>query len=194
MNTTLEEFKRDTKWVHSPKTKKVRNSWGVYDYYKYYRTHRPDSHEYVLTESQYFAIVRKVNKLLVEELCRTGEITLPHRMGKVVAKKMQNKPRIINDKLVITRRIDWDKTLNLWYEDKDAKDKKTLVYSEDEDRLIIKYDKLNAIYKNKYFYEFSLNRDAFKQVCNTFIKEKKPLQYVLDRTEFGQIKGLYDEY
>ena len=49
---TLGEFKRRIKKVNQPREYKVRNSLGVYDGYKYYRKNKPDSKEYVLTESQ----------------------------------------------------------------------------------------------------------------------------------------------
>lgn len=62
---TLGEFKRRIKKVNQPREYKVRNSLGVYDGYKYYRKNKPDSKEYVLTESQYFAIIRKINLYLL---------------------------------------------------------------------------------------------------------------------------------
>ena len=65
---TLGEFKRRIKKVNQPREYKVRNSLGVYDGYKYYRKNKPDSKKYVLTESQYFAIIRKINLLLVGDL------------------------------------------------------------------------------------------------------------------------------
>ena len=72
---TLGEFKRRIKKVNQPREYKVRNSLGVYDGYKYYRKNKPDNKEYVLTESQYFAIIRKINLLLVDELLTVHIVT-----------------------------------------------------------------------------------------------------------------------
>ncbi len=193
MEQTLAEFKNAQKHK-SPKGKsKVNNSWGVYDYYKFYRVHRPDLHEYVLCESTYFAIIRKVNKLLVEDLCKTGSIEFPHRMGSIVIYKKPVKTYIYNGKPVTTKKINWDKTLELWYYDVEARERKDLVYHDKSETLKIKYDKSTAIYKNKYYYEFTLCRAARDKVRRAFYNRELALQEVFDRTQFDQIKGLYDE-
>lgn len=192
MEQTLQEFKVAVKKSNAPKKKKISNSWGVYDYYKYYRVHRPNLHEYVLYESVYFAIIRKVNKLLVEELCRTGHITLPHRMGEIRAYKRKPKTYIYNNKVVTTKTIDWDKTLELWYDDAEAHKNKTLIYR-DSDSVVSRYDKTSAIYKNKYYYDFSLCRDAKIKLKDSFNANKLKLNEIFGKAEFNKIKGLYDE-
>ena len=154
--------------------------------------HRPQSHEYVLYESVYFAIVRKVNKLLVEELCKTGHITFPHRMGGIRAFKRTPKTYIYNNRAVTTKSIDWDKTLELWYNDPEAYKNRNLIYR-DIDSVVVKYDKNQAIYKNKYYYDFNLCKDAKMKLRDSFNTNKLKLQEVFNRAAFNQIKGLYDE-
>lgn len=192
MEQTLQEFKASTKNADKPKVRKINNSWGVYDYYKYYRVHRPNLHEYVLYESVYFAIIRRVNKLLVEELCRTGNITFPFRMGEIQAYKKTPKTYIRNGKVVSSKIIDWNKTLELWYEDPEAHKNKILVY-DDGEHPTARYKKSNAIYKNKYYYEFSLCRDAKLKVKAAFNSDKLKLQEIFSKAEFNKIKGLYDD-
>ena len=64
----LSEFKKKIKKVNSSRVHKITGSLGVYDAYKNYRKHRPKEKKYVLTESQYFSIVRQINNLLADEL------------------------------------------------------------------------------------------------------------------------------
>lgn len=193
MEQTLAEFKTAQKHQGPKKKNKITNSWGVYDYFKYYRTHRPDLHEYVLYESVYFAIIRRVNKLLVEELCRSGEIDLPYRMGKLKVFTKPVKTFIQNDKVITTRPVDWDKTLELWYEDPVAYQNRSVIYREDNDILSIRYLKATAIYKNKSYYNFTVCRDAKIRIGQA-IKDKvlEPV-CIYGRDELSNIKGLYDE-
>lgn len=193
MEQTLAEFKVSQK-TKTPRGKdRITNSWGVYDYFKYYRTHRPDKHEYVLYESTYFAIIRRVNKLLVEKLCEEGSLELPFRLGRLITRKSTPKTYIEDGKVVTTKRIDWDKTLELWYNDKQAYNNKTFIYHTDKETCCVKYDKFNAIFKNKWYYGFSPGRDVKTKVREAFKGGKIAPASVFSRKEINQIKGLYDE-
>lgn len=193
MEQTLAEFKTSQKLKSPRKKDKITNSWGVYDYYKYYRTHRPKLHEYVLYESVYFSIIRRVNKLLVEKLCEEGSIELPFRLGRLMTRKFVPKTYFKDGKVMTTKRIDWDSTLELWYNDKEAYKNKTLLYFENKENCIVVYDKLNAIYKNKWYYGFAPGRDVKNKVREAFKSGKIAPASVFSRKEINQIKGLYDE-
>lgn len=157
---TLEEFKRRIKKVNQPREYKVRNSLGVYDGYKYYRKNKPDSKEYVLTESQYFAIIRKINLLLVDELLLGNDVRLPKSMGTIEVRKFDRGAKIGKDgKIHINLPIDWDKTLKLWYEDDESYKDKVLVRMEEKESFQVYYNKESATYNNKSYYEFIPNRD-----------------------------------
>ena len=148
---TLGEFKRRIKKVNQPREYKVRNSLGVYDAYKYYRKNKPDSKEYVLTESQYFAIIRKINLLLVDELLMGNDVRLPKSMGTIEIGK--------DGKIHTNLPIDWDKTLKLWYEDEEAFRDKTLVRVEENEIFKVYYNRESATYNNNSYYEFLFNKD-----------------------------------
>lgn len=157
---TLGEFKRRIKKVNQPREYKVRNSWGVYDGYKYYRKNKPDSKEYVLTESQYFAIIRKINLLLVDELLLGNDVRLPKSMGTVEIRKYDRRVRLGKDGRIHTNlSIDWDKTLELWYKDEEAFKDKTLVRIEENEIFRVYYNRESATYNNKSYYEFLFNKD-----------------------------------
>lgn len=160
MIESLDEFKKSIKKVNHPKKYKVNNSLGIYDGYKYYRKNKPKSKEYVLTESQYFAITRKINLLLAEEIIQGHDVKLPHRMGSIELRKNSRSIKIGKDGKVRTNLpIDWNKTIELWYEDKEAHKNKTLVKVEEKEIFKIYYNRELANYNNNSYYEFLFNKD-----------------------------------
>lgn len=188
MKETLEEFKLRIKHPSDKKgtTYNVRNSWGVYDFYKFYRKNKPEGKQWVLTESQYFAIFRRVNECLVNLLIATGELEFPYRLGKIIIVKKDNTFFDRNGKMVIDRKIDWNKTLDFWYEDEEAYKNKTLLYSENP-KLNVKYIRKNALFKNKGMYRFTASRDIARRV-----KSESAVSFIINRELSNQIKGLYD--
>lgn len=67
---SYEEFRGLVNKVKGSRHHKIKNSYGVYDGYKFYRKTKPKESKYILTESQYFSIIRKVNKLLADLLSK----------------------------------------------------------------------------------------------------------------------------
>lgn len=163
----LINFKRKILKVEGPRNHKIRNSLGVYDAYKYYRKNKPKLKEYILTESQYFSIIRNINNILFKELSKGGEINLPHFLGTLELRKYDKVIRIDDKGKVHTNLpIDWDKTLKLWFEDEDSKNNKVLVRLEVDELYKLIYNKTSAKYENKSFYDFKFNKDlrrALKQ-------------------------------
>lgn len=156
----LEEFKRRIRKVNHPRKYKISNSLGVYDAYKYYRKNKPKDKQYILSESQYFAIIRKINLLLIEEILSGDDIKLPLHMGIIELRKYNTNIRIDKDGKIHTNLpIDWNKTLELWYEDQEAFKNRTLVKVEEKEIFKIYYNKETANYNNKSFYEFIFNKD-----------------------------------
>ena len=153
------EFKAHIKKVSEPRKHKIRGSLGVYDAYKWYRKNKPKDKKYILTESQYFTIVRKINEALREELLRTGDLVLPQKLGRLEIRKY---PAIYtNDGKSIKTNlpIDWNTTLKLWHEDDECRKNKTLVRVNIPELFRIFYNKSKANYNNKSFYQFSTNRE-----------------------------------
>lgn len=183
MNIELKEFKNKIKEVNNHRIYSIKNSLGVYDAYKYYRKNRPKDKQYILSESQYFSIIRKVNLLLLEQLLDNNDIILPCRMGTIELRKFESTFRIDdNGKVKTNLPIDWNKTLELWYEDEEAYYNRTLIKMEENEIFKIYYNKINANYENKVFYEFIFNR-ALKQRLKTKIKQGLIDAYLLKRKE-----------
>lgn len=167
----LINFKRKILKVDGPRKHKIRNSWGVYDCYKYYRKNKPEGKEYIMTESQYFAIIRHINNILAKQLSRGNSINLPCRMGTLELRKYDKVVKIGEDGKVHTNLpIDWDKTLELWYNDEESRNNKTLVRIESKDLFKLILNRTSANYENKSFYEFIFNKDL-KRTLKQNIKD-----------------------
>lgn len=143
---------------------KIVNSYGVYDGFKHYRKIKPKDKKYVLTDCTYFKITRLINQLLAEKLLSGEEIILPHGMGILEIRKIDNTVRIKDGKLYTPFPIDWDKTLRLWYEDEECKENKTLVRIEEKETFRLLYNKTMSSYKYKSFYVFDFNKDLKKEL------------------------------
>lgn len=156
----LTEFKRRIRKLTEHRKHRIRNSLGVYDGYKYYRKNKPKDKKYILTESQYFSIIRQVNNLLAEEIIKGNDVALPHRMGTIELRKFDKSVRIDDDGKIITNLpVDWNSTLKLWYEDEESYRKKTLIRMDENELYKIVWNKDTANFNNKSFYEFVFNKD-----------------------------------
>ena len=169
---TYEEFKFNVQHLNSLRIHKVKNSYGVYDGFKYYRKNRPKEHKYVLTESQYFSIIRRVNELLGEALINGEDVTLPHRLGRLEIRKYEARITTNGKKVRTNLPIDWDRTLELWYEDEESYKNKTLIKVDEKEIYKVYYNRNVAEFTNKTFYQFDVNREL-KRKLKQNIKEGK---------------------
>lgn len=165
-----QEFLNKVRKVKESRNHKVKNSYGIYDGYKFYRKNKPKDPKYVLTESQYFAITRKVNKFLAEALSKGEDVILPFRLGRIEVRKYESRITWDGKKVKSNLPIDWDRTLKLWYEDKEAFKNKTLIKVEEKEIYKVYYNRNIAEYKNKSFYQFNINKDLKRKLKQT-IKE-----------------------
>lgn len=154
----FKEFKNTITKVGISRTSKIRNSFNTHTLYRLIRKNKWYNIGRPLTEHEFYSIVRSVNNILAEKLKKGETVVFPHRMGKVELRKYKKGVSIKNGKLKITYQINWLDTLKLWYEDKEAMDNKTLVRYESPDYYRLVYDKYDANYINKTFYQFKLNR------------------------------------
>lgn len=154
----MDDFRREVLKVDKPRVHRIKNSLGVYDGYKWLRKNKwldvgP------ISEHDYYAIIRAVNKALMLNFLITGSINLPERMGEITLRKYPAKITLNNGKIQTNLPVDWDATLHLWSEDKDSYDNRTLIRAEEREIFKVLYDKSKALYNNKSFYNFELNRD-----------------------------------
>ena len=159
-----QEFLNKVRKVKESRNHKVKNSYGIYDGYKFYRKNKPKDPKYVLTESQYFAITRKVNEFLAEALSKGEDVILPFRLGRIEVRKYESRITWDGKKVKSNLPIDWDRTLKLWYEDEEAYKNKTLIKIEEKEIYKIFYNRNLADCTNKSFYQFNFNRELKKKL------------------------------
>lgn len=173
MDEGLKEFTKRIKKVSGPRVHKITNSYGVYDAYKYYRKHKPNDKKYVLTESQFFAIIRGIHNKMVEHLLKGGEIKFPLRMGGIELRKYKVEPRLDeNGKLIYKAPIDWNATLKCWYEHEEAFKNKILIKVESRESYKIHYTKNRAQFINKTFFYYRANRTLKNRVSQAARENK----------------------
>lgn len=170
---TFKEYKKD---LISRKgcLNNVRDCWGVYDIYKFIRKHHWYNIGRPVTEKEFYAIIRGVNKLLAKEVAMGNTITFPYKMGKLELRKYPVGVKIKEGKLKITYPVDWAETLKLWYEDAEAERQKTLLRNENPYVYWIRYctEGSQCNYANKYFYQFAVNT-FIKKALSRNIKQGK---------------------
>jgi hypothetical protein len=160
-------FMEEVLRLHDSRNHKVTGSLGVYDAYKYIRKNKWFDIGRPLKEGEFYKIIRGVNNLLAAELIKGNQINLPHRLGTLEIRKRPTRVAIVEGKLVTNLPIDWDATLQLWYEDKEAYNNKTLVRIENEEVFKVYYNKKEANYNNKSFYDFKPNREIKRSLTKS---------------------------
>ncbi len=155
---TQEDFLKDIKKVSASRKHKIKKSVGINDFLK-----RSTSK---LTDAQIRQIIKRVNDLMSDQLAIGKTITLPQQMGKLEVRKFDSFVKFENGELKTNRAIDWNRTLQLWFNDEEAKKNKTFVRTEDKKIFKIFYNRAIAKYNNKVFYEFKPNRTLKNKIKN----------------------------
>lgn len=125
--------------------------------------------------SQYVQIINHFMKFLSSKLLSTGEITIPERLGKlsIYGKKVKVK---VEDGQIKGLAPDWVKTKELWESDKEAKNKKQLVYHFNEETNGIRYkyvwSKNRVLVSNKTLYNLRMTRTN-KRELSRLVREGK---------------------
>lgn len=154
----MDNFRREVLKVNKSRVHKVKNSLGVYDAYKWLRKNKWLDME-PISEHDFYAIIRAVNKALAKSFLHLGSINLPLRMGEIILRKYHPSITLQDGKIKTNLPVDWDSTLQLWSEDKESYKKRTLIRLEEKEVFKVLYDKSKALYNNKSFYTLELNRN-----------------------------------
>lgn len=160
----FENFKKEVLKKHLHRKTKIRNSIGVYDIYKLIRKNKWYDIGRPLKEHEFYSIIRGVNNLLAEEIVKGNTVTFPCKMGSLELRRSNRGAFFKDGSLKVTYPVDWDKTLRLWYNDKEARESKVLVRQENEVIYCVRYCKKNADYNNKTFFSFALNKKVKKKL------------------------------
>lgn len=140
--------------------------------YKYYKS-EVDNPVDIKT---YLIIVSDFIQFLMNKVFDGFEVKLPARLGsfQIIGRKV--KPKLDEEGNIIGLAPNWAETKKLWDRDKEAKDKKELVYCFNEHTNGVKYkflwSKRNVNVKNKGIYSIKFSR-ANKRRINDLLKNGK---------------------
>ena len=151
---------------------KITNSIGVYDIYKKVRKNHWYDIGRPLKEHEFYAIIRSINKLLAENIVNGETVVFPASMGKLELRKYPRGVSFMNGKLKNTYPIDWKSTNQLWAEDEEEHQQKTLLRYESPVVYHVRYCKEDATYENKMFYQFRLHQKVRKKLKENIVNGK----------------------
>lgn len=159
--TTTNDYEEFRKRVLKANVKKhkfrINNSYGTKDIYRWVKKNKLFK-EYVPTESEFRVIVNALNMKMQENLLDGKDIIFPYNLGILELRKIDSKILYKEGKLVTNMPVDWKRTLQYWFEDKDAEKNKKLLRTEVKEKFKIHYRKSIAKYNNKIFIGFSPTR------------------------------------
>ena len=148
-----------------------KNHYNINDSYVVYKNISANP----INISEYVQIINQFMKFLILKLLSTGEIILPERLGRlsIYGKKVKVK---VEDGQIKGLAPDWVKTKELWESDKEAKNKKQLVYHFNEETNGIRYkfawSKNRVLVSNKTLYNLRMTRSN-KRELSKLVREGK---------------------
>lgn len=137
---------------------RIRNSWGAYDAMKWMQARGWKDLGRRVEPGTVLNVIRAVNDRVAERIARGEEVKLPYRMGSIELRKEWRGAWISGGELKVSYMVDWDRTLKLWYEDKEAERRKTLVRYDNKDLYRMVWNKQKAVFTNMHFYKMKFNR------------------------------------
>jgi len=93
-----------------------------------------------------------------------NSIKFPKEMGSLELRKFEHYVNTKDGKLNINYPIDWDATLKLWYDDEESYKNKQVVRYTHKEGIKILYNRANADYENKSFFQFTANREIKRTI------------------------------
>lgn len=170
MNEDFEKFKRQISKVSQNRHHKVTNSLTTEAIFIQLKKQKliPRS----ISKKVFRMIVREFNLLLAEKLSQGDDIQFPYNMGRIELRKYKPVVKFKEGKLQNGMPVDWNSTLKLWYENPECRESKQLVRRLEKEVFKVIYNKSNADFNNKTYYDFQVNRDI-KRSLKDKIKNKE---------------------
>lgn len=152
------EFLEEVQKKRTHKKMKVTNSFGMKKIFNSIRENNLYSNTGLFNISTLGAVVSRVNRIIAKAISDGETVKFPYRMGRLELQKQKRGVRIVDGKLHITYPVNWNKTMKLWYEHPEEREKKTLIRSEIPYFFKVFYNKYDANFNNRKYYGFTLNR------------------------------------
>lgn len=123
-----------------------------------------------ITTPEFRKIIETASDILIEKLFTTSELKFPYRLGYLCILKVKPTLKYVDGKLINRRPIIWSETVKLWEEDEEAWKKKLLIRSQLQHSYILKYTKIGAVFNNKRFFKFKVNRNLTNEFSRRAIE------------------------
>lgn len=111
-------------------------------------------------------IVRALNESLSQGISKGVCVEFPYNLGSFEIRKGEPKIRKSNGRIHILTNRDWGTTMNLWMNDKEARDKKLIVGYLNSDYYKIVFTRGNPKNKNYKYYKFKPCKSLFQKMVN----------------------------
>lgn len=147
---------------------KMKDSFEIRFFLKYYRNHRPKKSEYVLDDTKYCDIVRSINYKIADLLVEGHPIIFPKRLGGLEVRKYKPTTKIDGKtgKIRSSLAVNWNATFKLWAEDEECRKNKTIVRIETDYIYKFYFNQCKAKFNNKEYYTFKVNQRVRKLLKN----------------------------
>jgi len=168
MKQTFEEFSKNIVNLHAPRVHKIKNSYYTINGLKHYTKIRPKDDDFIISQVEYLSIIREMNLLLVDSLIKNKFFRLPCGMGILEVCKAESRSWINDDgRLISSKPIDYVETKRLWYEDEDARAKKTLVRFDVDYVFRLKHGVKGRRYHNAKYFSLKFGRFTKSKLADT---------------------------
>lgn len=157
----FEDFRKEALKACGKHYFKISNSNGLRQSYRWIKKNKWLNIGQPLSEREFSTIVKTMNHALQDRVINGKDALLPCGMGKLELRKTNCTVEFRDGKIKTNLPIDWKRTLELWWQDEESKEKKKLVRREIKEIFNVYYNKQGATYRNKVFYKFIPHR-AFK--------------------------------
>lgn len=157
---TFDQYRSDKLRITQKRFHKIKNSYGIKDAYSFYVKNSRNPIQYKV----YASLIKEINSLLVNTFLQGNDIVFPYGLGKVSLLKYR-----VNGKYSL---IDWNRTLDLWYKDKESEDNKAVVKLENKEVYKITYSKKPKSFTNQQYIMFRANRDLKQKVKQSIVNNE----------------------
>ncbi len=175
-----QEFRSEIIKNKGSRKHKVTHSYGTKQAWRWIKKNKWLDIGQPISEREFGLIIKAIHKSLKDQLLNCLDIDFPHRMGRIELRKFSTWVGLKDGKILTNLPVDWNRTIELWFSDKESYEKKILVRREAQEGYKIRYDKGAATYDNKTFYEFIPNREL-KQELKNKIKDGKIDAFLLQK-------------
>ena len=163
---TLEEYRSEVLKVKDFKIKKEK-MYTPQDGWKWWYKHTKFPYLGVIDSPTFERIVGAVNTELGKMFAAGRAVTFPRGIGTVYLIKAKESSYIDSKTGELRHRnryVNWYKTIKLWYEDPEAKEKKQLVYDTKPYNYIFRYESSKDAFKYANFFDFKFAGKIYERI------------------------------